>query len=154
MSVRYQIFKKKTDLIFFKRIAMDCDEWKEIELKGKSIEEYIDESEKWHGEWRVWNIGEDKVALSYHVKKAQSNEKPWLGTLLVAAEWRGNGVAKLILDFISKEVYSDSADVLFAACPISQIKWSSFLSKNGFEQYKLEKDEHGESYLIHARPLV
>jgi len=104
------------------------------------------------GEWRVWEKARIPVAVSYHVESAPSNQKPWLGTILVKAEERRQGIASAIMNQLSDEFKMNGQKAVFAAVPIDEYEWSNFLTDCGFEQFKTEENK-GETFLIMVRPL-
>ncbi|WLR53634.1 GNAT family N-acetyltransferase [Mesobacillus subterraneus] len=143
---------ESSDLPFFQDVISASDEWRKNELKGLSIEEYIEQYDDMSGEWRVWEKEGDPVAVSFHVESAHSNQKPWLGTILIMAEERRRGFASQIISHLGGEFKVYGQKALFAAVPIDEYEWSNFLSDCGFEQYKTEENK-GETYLIMVRPL-
>ncbi|MFT9600818.1 GNAT family N-acetyltransferase [Mesobacillus sp.] len=143
---------KKTDLPFFEELISSSAKWRKKELKDLSLEDYIGQYDDLSGEWRVWEEKESPVAVSYHLESAPSNQKPWLGTILVKAEERRRGVASAIMDQLSDEFMDIGQKALFAAVPIEEYEWSNFLTDCGFEQFKTEENK-GETYLIMVRPF-
>jgi GNAT superfamily N-acetyltransferase len=141
-----------SDLEFFQDIISVSAKWRKNELKGFSLEEYVDQYDGLSGEWRIWNESENPVAISFHVESAPSNGKPWLGTILVKAEERRRGIAAAIMNQLSDEFKASGHKALFAAVPIDEYEWSNFLTDCGFEQFKTEEEE-GETFLIMVRPL-
>ncbi|ESU32849.1 hypothetical protein G3A_09200 [Bacillus sp. 17376] len=121
-------------------------------MQGLSIEKYIGQYDDLSGEWRVWETTGNPVAISFHVESSPSNQKPWLGTILVKAEERRRGIASAIMDYLSNEFKLNGQNALFAAVPIDEYEWSNFLTDCGFEQFKTEENK-GEIYLIMVRPL-
>ncbi|WP_213366656.1 GNAT family N-acetyltransferase [Mesobacillus boroniphilus] len=117
-----------------------------------SLEEYIAQYTDLPGEWRIWEQGEGPVAVSYHVESAPSNQKPWVGTILVKADERRRGIALAILNHLSNEFELNGQRALFAAVPFDEYEWSNFLTDCGFEQFKTEENE-GETFLIMVRPF-
>ncbi|GAM14617.1 unknown [Mesobacillus selenatarsenatis SF-1] len=121
-------------------------------MQGLSTEEYIEQYDGLSGEWRVWETTGRLVAISFHVESAPSNQKPWLGTILVKAEERRQGIASAIMNHLSDEFKLNGQKALFAAVPFDEYEWSNFLTDCGFEQFKTEENK-GETYLIMVRPL-
>ncbi|UII57260.1 GNAT family N-acetyltransferase [Cytobacillus spongiae] len=145
---------KDSDIGFFEEIIMDSPEWEEVELIQHQLSEYIQKYAHLNGEWRVWKLKGQKVAISYHLPKSYSNHKPWIGTLLVRKAERNKGIGKEIISNICTEMKECNQKVIFAGFPIENSQWTSFLTSCSFEQYKLEKDEQGDNYLIMIRPLI
>lgn len=140
------------DFVFFQELISTSSKWRNIELKGLSLEEYMDQYERFLGQWRVWEKAGGPVAVSFHLDSAPSNQKPWLGTILVKAEERRRGIASAIMNQLSDEFKVNGQKALFAAVPIEEYEWSNFLTDCGFEQFKTEENK-GETFLIMVRPL-
>lgn len=143
---------KSSDLPFFEDLVSTSSKWSKNELHGLSIKEYIEQYDELSGEWRVWKTTGGPVGISFHVESAHSNQKPWLGTILVKAEERRRGIASAIINHLSDEFKMNGQKALFAAVPIDEYEWSNFLTDCGFEQFKTEENK-GETYLILVRPL-
>jgi N-acetylglutamate synthase-like GNAT family acetyltransferase len=143
---------KSSDLPFFEHLVSTSSKWSKNELQDLSIEEYIEQYDVLCGEWRVWETQGSPVAISFHVETAPSNQKPWLGTILVKTEERRRGIASAIINHLSDEFKQNGQKALFAAVPIDEYEWSNFLTDCGFEQFKTEENK-GETYLIMVRPL-
>jgi GNAT superfamily N-acetyltransferase len=140
------------DYAFFQYLADQSAEWLVHEKQGRGIEEYIEEHSELNGEWRVWEKDGERAGITFHVTRAPSNQKPWIGTLLVDPDRRGTGIGGGILSAIAEELSAEHKAV-FAAVPASESGWLEFLSKSGFEQYKSENDEGGKEHLLLLRPL-
>lgn len=140
------------DLPFFEQLVSESQTWEELELTGLTLAEYISHTQHPPGRWRIWEAEGKQVAITFDVKSAPSNQKPWLGTILVAKEARRTGLARRIIDAISTELLLLNEKVLFTGFPAEQDAWRNFLSYSGFEQFKLESSE-GREYLIMIRPL-
>lgn len=143
---------ENVDLMFFQELVSSSSKWRKNELKGLSLEEYLKEYEGFPGEWRIWEKAGSPVAMSYHLESAPSNQKPWLGTILVKMEERRRGIATEIMSHLTEEFKMNGSRALFAAVPIDEYEWSNFLSDCGFEQFKTEVNQ-GETFLIMVRPL-
>lgn len=141
-----------SDLAFFQDLKSESVKWSKNELKGSTLEEYIEQYDVFSGEWRVWENTGSPVAVSFHVESAPSNQKPWLGTMLVKAEERRKGIASTIINQLSDEFKVNGQKALFAAVPIDEYEWSNFLTDCGFEQFKTEEN-NGETYMIMVRPF-
>ncbi len=140
------------DFVFFQELISSSSKWRKNELGSLSLEEYIEHYKGFSGEWRVWEKAVIPVAVSYHVESASSNQKPWLGTILIKAEERRQGIASAIMDQLSDEFKEKGQKAVFAAVPFDEYEWSNFLTDCGFEQFKTEENK-GEIFLIMVRPL-
>ncbi|MDW2877104.1 MULTISPECIES: GNAT family N-acetyltransferase [Bacillaceae] len=140
------------DYAFFQYLADHSGEWLVHETQGRGIEEYIEAYSELDGEWRVWEKDGERAGVTFHVRRAPSNRKPWLGTILVHPDRRGTGLGCGILLTLGEELAAENKAV-FAAVPASESGWLEFLSKSGFEQYKSEKDEGGKEHLLLLKPL-
>jgi GNAT superfamily N-acetyltransferase len=140
------------DYAFFKYLADHSEEWLVHETQGRGIEEYIEEHSELDGEWRVWEKEGERAGVTFHVTRAPSNQKPWIGTILVDPDRRGTGLGRGILSTLGEELAAENKAV-FTAVPASESGWLKFLSKSGFEQYKSEIDEGGKEHLLLLKPL-
>ncbi|WP_144474739.1 GNAT family N-acetyltransferase [Cytobacillus oceanisediminis] len=141
-----------SDSGFLQELAESSRKWMENELKDLDLPGYLKQYERLSGEWRVWEKGGIPVSVTYHLEYAPSNQKPWLGTILVKADERRRGIASSIMDRLSAKFKASGHKALFAAVPIDEYEWSNFLTDCGFEQFKTEENE-GETFLIMVRPL-
>ncbi|PRP52125.1 GNAT family N-acetyltransferase [Bacillus halotolerans] len=127
--------------------------WKEEEFGEKDAESYMISYSMYNGSWLVWEKNGLPVAVSYHLKWAPSNGKPWLGTVLVDPAEERKGHARKIIEQIGQSL-QDKHRALFTAVPIDRNESILFLSQCGFEQLKTEKDEADKLYIIMVKPLV
>jgi GNAT superfamily N-acetyltransferase len=104
------------------------------------------------GVWLVWYKGSSRIGISYHIVQAASNNRPWIGTILINPAYRSNGLGKEIISFITNGLYQKGHKVVDAAVPIHQNKWIEFLSSCQFEQYKIE-EEKNQAYLLFVKPI-
>ncbi len=141
-----------SDSVFLQELAETSRKWMENELRGLDLTDYLKQYEELSGEWRVWEKRGIPVSVTFHVESAPSNQKPWLGTILVKADERRSGIASTILDELSAELRASGHKAFFAAILIDEYEWSNFLTDCGFEQFKTEENE-GETFLIMVRPL-
>lgn len=144
---------KYEDLVFFKKLVDESPEWKKEELiNHQDINSFIKSYAQLMGKWMVWEKKGETVAISFHLDKAPSNGKPWIGTVLVDKEFRRTDIGRGIIQSICKECKELGNNVVFAGVPLHQSEWMDFLSKCGFEQLKVEKsDDH--SHMIMIYPL-
>ncbi|MCM3665790.1 GNAT family N-acetyltransferase [Mesobacillus subterraneus] len=143
---------ESSDLSFFQELVSDSRKWRTIELKSAELSDYMRQYEEYAGEWRMWEKENRPVAISFHVESAPSNQKPWLGTLLVKASERRKGIGISVINILSAEIKVKGHKAMFAGMPIDEYEWSNFLNDCGFEQFKSEEYK-GETYLIMVRPL-
>uniref|UniRef100_UPI0030C802D2 GNAT family N-acetyltransferase n=1 Tax=Enterococcus faecium TaxID=1352 RepID=UPI0030C802D2 len=118
---------------------------------GKALSDFIEEWQA-KGEWRIWEIEGELAGITFHIETAPSNGKPWLGTILVNKSMRGKGIARSMIQSLSRELKDKGYSALFAGIPISQYTWAEFVSRCGFEQLKTEISDE-VTYLILIRPL-
>ncbi|MGV2942164.1 GNAT family N-acetyltransferase [Mesobacillus sp. LC4] len=140
------------ELAFFRELVSSSPKWRKNELGSLSLEKYLEEYEAFSGQWRIWEKAGTPVAMSYHLKSAPSNQKPWLGTILVKAEERRRRIASEIMNQLAEESMMNGNRAIFAAVPIDEYEWANFLTDCGFEQFKTEENK-GETFLIMVRPL-
>lgn len=140
------------DLPFFQDLVSSSAKWRKNELRDLSLEEYLEEYEGFPGEWRIWEKAGSPMAMSYHLESAPSNQKPWLGTILVKGEERRRGFASEVLNQLAKESKENGNRAIFAAVPIDEYEWANFLTDCGFEQFKTEEN-NSETFLIMVRPI-
>lgn len=144
----------ETDFPFMLSIIEESPRWEKSELKGRKLNEYIQTYNTLQGEWRQWNFNDELVAVTFHIDVSPSNQKPWIGTILVKKEKRLKGIGKEIINHLSQELLKKGKKVLFAGLPADHFEWIDFLSKCFFEQYKIEKDHSGNEYMVMIKPLV
>lgn len=138
---------------FLRELILDSPSWQKVETNANELDSFIKAYETFNGEWLLWSIGEENVAVTFHVNESPSNLKPWIGTILIKKSLQKRGLGKRVLNELAAKLKSRSEKVIFAATPIEKPEWSIFLSKCGFEQYKLEEDELGNKYIILILPL-
>ena len=84
-------------------------------------------------EFRLWFKDEEPVAITAVLDQAPSNQKSWLGTIVVDPAQRKRGVGHNVIH----SIISEKREVLFAGIPLERNEWSLFLGKCGFEQYAI-----------------
>lgn len=139
---------------FFTRIIEDSPLWEENELKNLSLDEYINSYASMQGYWQVWIDSGIPIGITFTVDKAPSNNKMWLGTILIAKSHRNKGFARKIIKKLATQALSKGEEALFCGIPIEINEWTIFLGKCGFEQFKIEKDGNGQNYLVLVFPLT
>ncbi|MGD6818397.1 N-acetyltransferase family protein [Metabacillus sp. 84] len=149
--LQYRAFHEE-DLHFFKQCAQNSPDWIKEESDPDELSDYMKRHEMYQGEWRIWEKNGIPLAISFLAEWVPSNEKAWLGTILVHPDFRGRGTGKEILSLIGKELRLQGHKVLFAGVPEARLEWIRFLSAGGFEQYKLEKIGDKE-YMVLIFPL-
>jgi GNAT superfamily N-acetyltransferase len=146
------------DFPFFLELVVHSEAWKSREIAGgingvDSIRQYVSDYKSLNGEWLLWQNNDENLAVTFHVMKAPSNGKSWLGTVLVAPHHRQKGWGKRILETLAGKFKQEGKQVMFTAAPVGEDGWSRFLGKCGFEQSGLEKSNQGIEYLIYVKPL-
>lgn len=141
-----------SDLPFFHELISESSKWRRNELKDTELNEYLRQYEELAGEWRIWEFEGNPSAVSFHLESALSNQKPWMGTVLVKGRERRKGIGSTLINNIAQELKGKGHRALFSGVPIDEYEWSNFLSDCGFEQFKSEENK-GETYLIMVRPL-
>ncbi|MDQ0231318.1 GNAT family N-acetyltransferase [Metabacillus malikii] len=138
----------------FAEIIAASDEWRQEETDVDQLHIYLTHYKMYNGEWRVWQYNEHIIGIVYSMEWSPSNEKPWLGTILIHPDYRRKGFAKLIINQIADKLKQQGHSAIFAACPSHRYSWLTFLSNCGFEQFKYEKDEEKlKEYIITVKPL-
>ncbi|MCM3600342.1 GNAT family N-acetyltransferase [Robertmurraya korlensis] len=125
--------------------------WKSIELKHLKANEYM--KQYLTGEWRVWQQDERDVAITYHLEFAPSNNKPWIGTVIINPNKRRQGLGISVIQHLKEELREKGHKAIFAGLPVEADMWIQFLSDCYFEQFKVEKDEQNQMFLIMVSPL-
>jgi len=143
---------QKTDLSFFQEVISASGKWRKKELQGAELSHYMNQYAEFAGEWRIWEWEGSPAAITYHLESAPSNQKAWIGTVLVKASERRKGIAASILNQLAEELKEKGHRAIFAGVPIDEYEWSNFLSDCEFEQFKSEKNK-GDTFLIMVRPL-
>ncbi len=140
------------DLIFFQKVVDKSELFQKWESKEEDLTSYFHRYQSQSGEWRIWSKGDDDIGITYHVEKASSNGKPWLGTLLITPELRKRGFAHQIIQDIKNELKSKGNKILYTAAPYDEEEWIQFLGFIGFDQFKVEM-HLGIERLIFLQPL-
>ncbi|MED4072515.1 GNAT family N-acetyltransferase [Priestia endophytica] len=140
------------DFPFFQQLVLASKEWESEECSAENLPAYLKKYEMLQGHWTIYEQAGEKVGLSYSLPWAPSNEKPWLGTLLVKESRRGQGIGKEIITRIA-EHFQGNHKAFFCACPVERAGWLQFLASSGFEQFKVEKSEEEKEYVILVYPL-
>ncbi|MFY4773698.1 GNAT family N-acetyltransferase [Metabacillus sp. RGM 3146] len=135
------------------KLISSSQEWEQEEIGAKSVESYLKAYDMYDGEWLVWHKEDQPIGISYHMEWAPSNEKAWLGTILVEAGYRKKGYGKKIIDSIVNSLKAKGHKVVFAACPADRMNWVHFICHSGFEQLKIENSQDGKKYIILIRPV-
>ncbi len=146
---------RSSDLPFFQVLINCSTEWQEEECESSELENYLLSYSMYKGQWRVWQdeSGND-IGISYMVEWSPSNEKPWIGTILIHPSNYRKGFGKMVIEQYKEELSKKGNKVLFAACPIYRDSWLQFLGSCGFEQFKVEKEEKTQKeYMITVLPL-
>lgn len=144
---------EKDDQPFFEKLIQDSIAWQEEECSASNLASYMQKYEMMNGQWTVWSENEKSLGIAFTVDWAPSNEKPWIGTILVDGQARRKGYGKQIADEIAEWYKKEGHDVLFTAVPLQRIEWMQFLAVCGFEQLKVEENERNQPYMIMAKPL-
>jgi GNAT superfamily N-acetyltransferase len=130
--------------------TMEDKDWLDEEFGRLPIAEdmlsYIQTYEGMGCEFRLWFIDEEPVAITAVLDQAPSNQKSWLGTIVVDPAQRKKGVGQDVIH----SIVSEKEEVVFAGIPLERNQWSLFLGKCGFEQYAIEGEE--KKYLIFVHP--
>ncbi|MBS2968815.1 GNAT family N-acetyltransferase [Metabacillus sp. KIGAM252] len=140
------------DFSFFVRCVKKSPEWINEETEPALLEEYMKKYEMYQGEWRIWEENGEPAAITFSIEWSPSNEKPWLGTILVHPSKRSQGIGKKVIRSAAAELKEKGHKILFAGVAAERLDWIQFLSKAGFEQFKMEENS-GEAYTILIFPL-
>ncbi|MCD7033950.1 GNAT family N-acetyltransferase [Metabacillus sp. GX 13764] len=141
------------NLPFFRFLISESPEWQKEETEEEGLQDYMRSYQMIGGEWLVWKEADAPIGISYHAEWVPSNEKAWLGTLLLHPDCRNRGYGKKIIQAIAVNLKQAGHKVLFAACPEEQDNWTQFLCHCGFEQLKREIAQSGKYFLILILPL-
>lgn len=145
---------EKSDYPFLMEMIKSSPEWKEEECKEDDLITYLQSYSMYNGEWKMWFDEAIPIGVTYVLEWSPSNEKPWIGTILVHQSVRIKGYGRLIINEIGNELKVRGHRALFVGCPIHQNSWLLFLGKCGFEQFKVEKDETlNKEYMISVKLL-
>ncbi len=125
--------------------------WKLIEMKHLTVNEYMNKYIQ--GEWRVWQQDDTDVAITYHLEFAPSNNKPWIGTVIINPNKRRQGLGISVIQHLKEELREKGHKAIFAGVSVEADWWIQFLSDCYFEQFKVEKDEQNQMFLIMVSPL-
>jgi GNAT superfamily N-acetyltransferase len=134
-----------------KRFTEHDSYWTSVEMQQMSEIEY--RKKYVDGEWRIWQLEERDVAITYHLEVSPSNQKPWIGTVIVSPKDRRQGLGMAIVQQLKQELKQRGHKAIFAGVPVEASVWIQFLSDCYFEQFKVEKDEQNQMYIIMVSPL-
>ncbi|MBM6618609.1 GNAT family N-acetyltransferase [Bacillus suaedaesalsae] len=140
------------DFSFFINCVKDSKDWQEEECHESELHNFMKKYEHVNGVWLIWSDENREIGISYTVEHAQSNGRPWVGTLLIHPQYQRNGYGKTIITQLLHTWADKGEKIAYAAIPIMQHGWISFLTSCGFEQYKIEK-EYDKTYLLCIKPL-
>lgn len=139
---------------FFKDIIRVSNDWQQEECFENELENYFLSYQMFNGHWRIWSVNNNRIGISYHMEWSPSNERPWIGTILVHPDYRLMGFGQNIIEKIGHELKSKGHKTCYVGCSIYQEGWLRFLGKCGFEQIKIEKDiATSKEYMISVMPL-
>lgn len=142
----------ESDVSLIKAFTTFDSLWKSIEMDALTAKEYINKYVL--GEWRVWQQQNNKdVAITYHLDHAPSNNKPWLGTVIINPNERRQGLGTQVVKHLKKELREKGHKAIFAGVPVEADIWIQFMSDCYFEQFKIEKDDQNQMFLIMVSPL-
>jgi GNAT superfamily N-acetyltransferase len=142
----------ETDLSFFQKIVDKSELFKKWEIKEEDLSSYFYRYQIGKGEWRIWLDGDSQIGITYHVEKADSNGKPWIGTILISPELRKRGFAHRIIEKWKNELKAKGNKIVYATSPYDEEEWIQFLGLVGFDQFKVET-HLGIEWLIFLQPL-
>ena len=137
----------------FKQLIQDSPSWQKEECSISELHTYMQKYEMMNGQWDVWFKNEQPIGITFTVDWAPSNEKPWIGTILVDGQARRQGSGKNIVEAIADSYKKEGNDALFTAVPLERTKWMQFFAACGFEQFKVEENEQNALYMMMVRPL-
>jgi len=141
----------ESDVSLIKAFTTFDSLWKSIEMDALTAKEYINKYVL--GEWRVWQQNNKDVAITYHLDHAPSNNKPWLGTVIINPNERRQGLGTQVVKHLKKELREKGHKAIFAGVPVEADIWIQFMSDCYFEQFKIEKDDQNQMFLIMVSPL-
>ncbi|KEZ54089.1 GNAT family N-acetyltransferase [Metabacillus indicus] len=141
-----------SDLDFFRELIASSPAWQKEECLPEQALEYMFSYKMYNGEWQIWSCNNEAIGISFHISWSPSNEKPWLGTVLVKEDQRNKGYGKGMVSRISADLKKAGHKAVFAGCPADKLEWLKFLASCGFEQLKLERDAGGKEYMITVKP--
>ncbi|SHT03528.1 Acetyltransferase (GNAT) family [Mycobacteroides abscessus subsp. abscessus] len=141
----------ESDVSLIKAFTTFDSLWKSIEMDALTAKEYINKYVL--GEWRVWQQNNKDVAITYHLDHAPSNNKPWLGTVIINPNDRRQGFGTQVVKQLKKELREKGHKAIFAGVPVEADIWIQFMSDCYFEQFKIEKDDQNQMFLIMVSPL-
>lgn len=142
------------DAAFLRFLISASENWQREECAVEDLQSYLFSYAMYNGEWRIWSRDLKKVAVSYVLEWSPSNEKPWVGTILVHPSYRMKGIGRGILTEIGEDLRRKGHKALFAGCPVNQDSWLQFLGRCGFDQFKVEMDEvTKKEFMITVKPL-
>ncbi|MCM3094441.1 MULTISPECIES: GNAT family N-acetyltransferase [unclassified Cytobacillus] len=142
------------DFPFFLEVIRDSADWEKEEKFENNLSNYMARYRELNGEWRIWRVKGERIAVTYHLDLSPSNRKPWLGTILVKKEMRRKGIGTEVIKLLAAELKKKGEKSFFAGVPDYRNSWVNFLADAGFEQFKIETSDNGQMFLIMVLPLI
>lgn len=142
----------QADFPFLKNLIKNSPFWEKEECYSETIDAFMLKYKMLNGRWLFWSLSSIQIGISYTVEWSPSNEKPWIGTILIRRDYRMKGFASTIINQICEEFRQKGEKAVFAGCPINQNQWIKFLANCQFEQFKVERNELGKEYSVLVRP--
>ncbi|WP_261133841.1 GNAT family N-acetyltransferase [Bacillus sp. Marseille-Q3570] len=124
---------------------------KEMDLQRTKV--WMSLYDKYDGNWLMWEENHSLKGISFHIINAPSNNKPWIGMIMVNPEYRGNGYGSSIVHHLCKRLELKGYNIVFTACPFQRVGWLRFLATCGFEQIGTETTSTDKRYIKLAKPL-
>ncbi|WP_349410357.1 GNAT family N-acetyltransferase [Pseudalkalibacillus sp. SCS-8] len=121
------------------------------EIDVQRIQVWMSLYEKYEGEWLVWLKDESPIGMTFHVLSAPSNQKPWIGMVMVNPLYRRRHFGVEVVERIVEQISKEGTDIVYAASPFKRLSWIRFLGACSFEQIGLEKSPGGKEYIKFAR---
>lgn len=123
------------------------------EVDGLRIQAWMSLYEKYQGEWLIWSDSSRYIGMTYHVSRAPSNGRPWIGMVVVAPDKRNEGIGRVLLERITECLNQLGEKVVYIGCPFERTNWMQFLGRCGFEQIGMDLLESGKKYIKMAKAI-
>lgn len=151
-------FKELDNLPFLVDLIQHSTCWKREEfgenpIQIQRVKQWMQKYDHLNGVWRIWERDSVPIGVTFHVQNAPSNQKPWLGAIIIHPTYRRKGYGMELIHTLSEEFNQKETTVLFTATPYNNINWGFFLAKCGFEQISVQQDNNGKSYTVYGKAL-
>ncbi|MGP4083013.1 GNAT family N-acetyltransferase [Pseudalkalibacillus sp. R45] len=123
------------------------------EMDLQRIKVWMSLYDKYDGIWLMWEENHTLKGISFHILNAPSNNKTWIGMIMVNPIYKRRGYGSSILHHLCKRLEQKHHKIVYTASPFERVGWLRFLATCGFEQIGTETTSTDKRYITLAKPL-